>query len=713
MKPIIVNLETRKSHIYKFDLYSNKECKSVLKHGDDITLLQNRIANTGAGKKLYMTEFGIVKEVFTERASFVEMSQEISVLKCCNKVAQQDHCNDDYAQRGNGESSDDFKTETVSQEGRNCFLRTTALPCSGVHNNDKGCAIDPCAKGKPCGSRHRSLSLQYNSRLSSEFREPVQNISTYDEGYTAKQLVQAGHKAAKYVTMAVGNLNNEGPGRTVLCLGMLISTTTARLIWDPGSHVKALNALLSSTPLMPRSSVVSLIIRSIRIHIVMVTYGRGIKLSTSSYHGEELNWNSSPMESIDEQMTQVVNIFHKLKGEVKGGNITKFNINGSLTLIIWFNEWTGNSYSALHTNRVWTWLISQSIIALAYALSSLSENNRHCSREKGLNLIRPWILEVDRVLWEGVESLTFRAIGESSCHLTKSCGGIIPEHGECLETYVSKAIMIGWHLTQGPWNAFRPAVHKDLTGYYSLEVFWKLTVPGTLKKAFWSGQSIKAGSSSLSMSLTQRDEFNVLVVVDNGSTGHMWLTTDDKQPASALAVPCICWSATVFVYSTDNSYSDCRLREANMRSILQESSLHDICKGCRECLVEDPRSIGGTLANIHIKVISGRVAVALQRLQDVIRRKDSVFFILSSGSDALSKSLLPFFEAQDVLQLSRTIVERGCMAMGYTGWLHINPSTLCKNEYSMAARLGAHLHGTRNSLERRCTQHVRSIRHSY
>ena len=104
--------------------------------------------------------------------------------------------------------------------------------------------------------------------------------------------------------------------------------------------------------------------------------------------------------------------------------------------------------------------------------------------------------------------------------------------------------------------------------------------------------------------------------------------------------------------------------------------------------------------------------MALQRLQDVIRRKDSVFFILSNGSDALSKLLSPLVKAQDVLQRSSNIVERGCMVMGYTGWLYINPSTLCKSQYSIAAWFAAHQRGTREILVWNDDVHKMSVQSS-
>ena len=200
---------------------------------------------------------------------------------------------------------------------------------------------------------------------------------------------------------------------------------------------------------------------------------------------------------------------------------------------------------------------------------------------------------------------------------------------------------------------------------------------------------MKAGISRLLTALTQREEFNVIAVVDNDSTGHMWMTPDDKQAAKPLADLRLCWSATVFAKSAVKTDSLFRPQDANMRSVLRVSALQDIGKGYRRCLVKDVKFIGGTLrANLHIHVTSARGILALQRLQNMFRRKDSVFFILNSGSDALSKLLLPFVEAQNVLQRSSNIVERGSMIMRYTGWLYITLSSLYENEYFVAARLG-------------------------
>ena len=173
----------------------------------------------------------------------------------------------------------------------------------------------------------------------------------------------------------------------------------------------------------------------------------------------------------------------------------------------------------------------------------------------------------------------------------------------------------------------------------------------------------------------RKGEFNVLAEVDDDLVGHLTVTPDDKQAAKTLVDLCICWSATIS--------SDCgsRPRDANMGSVLQGSALQIIDKGCRGCLVKDLKITRGRLGDVHIKVILNRVAVALQLLQNMIRRKDSIFFILNNGSNALSKLLSPLVEAQDVLQQSRNRVE-----------------CACENEYSMAVRLAVYQHRIRKIL---------------
>ena len=159
------------------------------------------------------------------------------------------------------------------------------------------------------------------------------------------------------------------------------------------------------------------------------------------------------------------------------------------------------------------------------------------------------------------------------------------------------------------------------------------------------------------------------MVVDNDLTGHIRITPENKQAEKTLADLCVSWSANFAVNSAFNCDSDFRPQDVNMGSVLQK-----IGKGCRRCLGKDLRIIGGRLAKLHIKVKSDRMAVALQRLQNVIRWKDSVFFILTSDS-VRSKLLVPFVEATEVLQLFSNTVVRKCTVMGYTEWLNSTHST--------------------------------------
>ena len=159
------------------------------------------------------------------------------------------------------------------------------------------------------------------------------------------------------------------------------------------------------------------------------------------------------------------------------------------------------------------------------------------------------------------------------------------------------------------------------------------------------------------------------MVVDNDLTGHMRITPEYKQAEKTLADLCVCWSAIVSVNSAVDCNSNYRPRDENMGSELQ-----GISKGCRKVLVKDLRIIGGRLAKLHIKVKSDSLAVALQPLPNVIRWKDSVFFILTSDS-VRSKLLLPFVEATEVLQLFSNTVVRKCTVMGYTEWLNSTHST--------------------------------------